>query len=110
MVGILMDNFEAWQKILSEWNKVQRMKHLNQRLYDQLGGSIIHSLDYAYENNIPLPNRDKLYELVDRAEKIIDDINVLTSTDDTASPTRNQQHFFNHADDSTEQKYLMNVC
>jgi hypothetical protein len=78
MVGIQMDNFEAWQKILSEWNKVQRMKHLNQRLYDQLGGSIIHILNYAYENNTSLPNRDKLYELVDRVEKIIGDINVLT--------------------------------
>jgi len=54
------------------------MKHLNQRLYDQLGGSIIHILNYAYENNTPLLNCDKLYELVDRVEKIIYDINVLT--------------------------------
>ena len=30
-------------------------------------------------------------------------------TDDSASPTRNQQHF-KHVDDSTEPKYLMNVC
>jgi hypothetical protein len=61
------------------------------------------------KTNIPLPNRDKMYELVDRAEKIIDDSNVLSSTDHTASPTRNQQ-YFKHADDSTEHKYLMNVC
>ena len=66
------------------------MKHLNQRLYDQLGGSIIHVLNYAYENNTPLLNCDKLYELVDRVEKIIYDINVLTL------PTSCHQHKINN--------------
>lgn len=73
-----MDNFEAWQRILSEWHNVQRMKTLNQRLYDQLGGSIIHILNYADKNGIPLPNRDTLYNLVDKAENIIDEINLLS--------------------------------
>ena len=39
---------------------------------------MIHILNYAYENNTLLLNCDKLYELVDRVEKIIYDINVLT--------------------------------
>jgi hypothetical protein len=73
-----MDEFIAWQKVLYEWNKVQRMKRLNQRLYDQLGGSIIHIMNYAKENDIPLPNKDKLYDLVDKAELIINDINKLS--------------------------------
>ena len=54
------------------------MKHLNQELYDQLGGSISHILNYAYENNTPLLDHDKLYELTDRVENNIDDINILT--------------------------------
>ena len=62
------------------------MKRLNQRLYDQLGGTIIHIFNYAKENNIPLPNKDKLYDLVNKAESIIDDINKL-SDDNISSPT-----------------------
>ena len=59
-----MNEFQAWQKILYEWNKVQRMKSLNQRLYDQLGGSIIHILNYAEKHNIPLPNRDRMHRRI----------------------------------------------
>jgi hypothetical protein len=56
----LMNKFHAWPNILIEWRKVNRMKSLNQRLYDQLGGSIIFILNYTETNNIPLPNHDIL--------------------------------------------------
>jgi hypothetical protein len=98
-----MDNFDAWQRILSEWRKVQRMKKLNQRLYDHLGGSIIYVLNYADKNNIPLLNSKTLYDLVDKAENIIDEINLLAN--EASSPTRNQ-HDYKHEDDSTEPNFL----
>ena len=41
-----MNEFQAWDKILLEWKQVNRMKGLNQQLYDQLGGTLIYILDY----------------------------------------------------------------
>jgi hypothetical protein len=65
-----MDEFQAWNKILLEWKQVNRMKRLNQQLYDQLGGSIMYILDYSKKNNIPLPNRDSLFRMIDNIHEI----------------------------------------
>lgn len=88
-----MNCFRAWEKILFEWKQVHRLKSLNQRLYDQLGGSIIHIIRYAEENKILLPNREKLYELVDKAEDIIDEINAVKLSDEDLQPSESAEDF-----------------
>jgi hypothetical protein len=60
-----LNEFEAWQKIIEEWKQVDRMKQLNQRLYDELGGALMYILDYADKNNIALPNRDRVFRMID---------------------------------------------
>jgi tyrosine-protein phosphatase YwqE len=87
-----MSSLQAWERILFEWKQVHRLKTLNQRLYDQLGGSIIHIIRYAEENNIPLPNRDKLYELVDKAENVIDEINAVKLPDESLQSDNNDKN------------------
>jgi hypothetical protein len=76
-----MNNFETWQQILFEWSQVNRDNKLNQRLYDQLGGSIIYILNYAQKNNIILPNRDNLYRLIKKADEIMNEINYVRTSD-----------------------------
>jgi hypothetical protein len=76
-----MNNFETWQQILFEWSQVNRDNKLNQRLYDQLGGSIIYILNYAQKNNIILPNRDNLYRLIKKADEIMNEINCVRTSD-----------------------------
>jgi hypothetical protein len=67
-----MNEFEAWQKIIEKWKEVDRMKILNQRLYDELGGSLMYILEYAERNNIILPNKDRLWRMVDNIHETID--------------------------------------
>jgi hypothetical protein len=55
-----MKEFQAWDKIFLEWKQVNRMKRLNQQLYDY----------YSKKNNIPLPNRDSLYRMIDNIHGI----------------------------------------
>ena len=67
-----LNEFEAWQKIIEEWKQVDRMKQLNQRLYDELGGALMYILDYADKNDITLPNRDRLYRMIDNIHNTVD--------------------------------------
>jgi hypothetical protein len=50
------------KKIIEEWKQVDRMKQLNQRLYDELDVALMFTLEYAERNNIVLPNRDSCLE------------------------------------------------
>ena len=69
-----MNEFQAWQEIIEEWKQVDKMKEMNQRLYDELGGAIIYILEYSERNNIVLPNRDRLYGLIENIHKTTDAI------------------------------------
>ncbi len=84
-----MNEFEAWQKIIEEWKQVDRMKQLNQRLYDELGGALMYILDYADKNNISLPNRDRLYRMIDNIHSTTNAIEEYH--DKINSPTNLQQ-------------------
>jgi hypothetical protein len=76
-----MNEFAGWQKVIFEWKKVQRMKKLNQELYDQLGGTFLYILQYARKNNIILPNTDSLDRMADRIHHLMDEIE--QSSDET---------------------------
>jgi hypothetical protein len=86
-----MNEFQAWERILLEWKQVHRLKTLNQRLYDQLSGSIIHLVRYAQDNNINLPNQEKLWQLIDRVEDIMDDINEVKVSDETLQSDKDRK-------------------
>ncbi|MFZ0326610.1 MAG: hypothetical protein WBP64_10055 [Nitrososphaeraceae archaeon] len=45
-----------------------------QELYDQVGGTLFFMLEYAKKNDIPLPNRDALFQMADRIHKQMDEI------------------------------------
>jgi hypothetical protein len=53
------------KKIIEEWKQVDRMKQLNQKLYDELDVASMFTLEYAERNNIVLPNRDRLFRMVE---------------------------------------------
>jgi hypothetical protein len=61
-----MNEFQAWNEIVEEWKKVDRLRRLNQEFYDQLGDTFFFLLKYAEKNNIPLPNKQALYSMIDR--------------------------------------------
>jgi hypothetical protein len=69
-----MNDFEAWEKIIAEWKEVNRIKRLNQELYDLLGGSIVYLSEYAKKNNITLPNKDEINRMAGRIHILIDKI------------------------------------
>ena len=70
----MMNDFDAWSKILEEWEQVDKMKKLNQDLYDQLNGSILYLLEYSDKNNIILPNRERLLKLIENIHFITNNI------------------------------------
>src|SRR6266540_6909647 len=61
-----MNEIQAWQEIIEEWKKVDRLRRLNQEFYDQLGDTFFFLLKYAEKNNIALPNKMGLYGMIDR--------------------------------------------
>jgi hypothetical protein len=70
-----MNDFEAWQRIIEEWKKVDKMQNLNQRLYDELGGAIQYILEYSKRNDIVLPNRIRLFRMMENYHRTTDAIN-----------------------------------
>jgi hypothetical protein len=89
-----LNEFDAWNKIMLEWREVNRMKQLNQELYDLLGGALLFTISYTKKHNIPLPDMDTMTH---RVHEIIEEIN---------PPTKNQQPKAT-PDDSTKQIHLI---
>jgi hypothetical protein len=69
-----MNDFEAWSKVIKKWNEVNRMKRLNQELYDILTGSIFYISEYAKKNDITLPNKNEINRMVGRIHILMDKI------------------------------------
>jgi hypothetical protein len=69
-----MNDFEAWEKIIQKWKEVNRMKRLNQELYDLLGGAITYIGEYAKKNNITLPNKNEINRMAGRIHILMDKI------------------------------------
>lgn len=75
-----MNDFEAWQKIIGEWKEVNRMKKLNQELYDLLGGAIVYIDEYAKKNKITLPNKDAINRMAGRIHILMNEIDKSNQT------------------------------
>ncbi len=68
------------------------MKQLNQRLYDELGGALMYILDYAERNNIVLPNRERLYRMIDNVHNTTNAIREYHGKiNNNSLPTESQQ-------------------
>jgi uncharacterized membrane-anchored protein len=63
------------KKIIEEWKQVDRMKQLNQRLYDELDVALMFILEYAERNNFVLPNSDRLFRMVENIHNTTNAIN-----------------------------------
>lgn len=69
-----MNDFEAWEKIIQKWKEVNRMKRLNQELYDLLAGSISYIDEYSKKNNITLQNKNEINRMIGRIHILMDKI------------------------------------
>ena len=76
------------KKIIEEWKQVDRMKQLNQRLYDELDVALMFTFEYAERNNIVLSNRDRLFRMV---ENIHNTTNAMSITVKSTTTTRYQR-------------------
>lgn len=69
-----MNDFEAWEKIINKWKEVNRMKRLNQELYDLLAGAVTYLDEYSKKNNITLPNKNEINRMFGRIHILMDKI------------------------------------
>ncbi|KAA2283865.1 hypothetical protein [Candidatus Nitrosocosmicus sp. SS] len=93
-------DFEAWQEILEKWKQVNRMQDLNQRLYDELGSAIIYILEYSKRNDVVLPNRERLWKLVENIHEITGRVNRYRGEINNLPPKT--KHPFSTPDEETE--------
>ena len=58
--------------ILEQYKDALRLKNLNQELYNHLCASIFYLVKYSQKYNIPLPKREALLGMIEKADFIID--------------------------------------
>jgi hypothetical protein len=94
-----MNEIEAWYEILKSWEKVKRMKKLNQELYDILFGAIGYIIEYSKKYGIPIPKKDEMERMANRIHYLMDEIE---------PPTESQQRN-KTPDKSTEPKNILKL-
>ncbi|MFZ0510782.1 MAG: hypothetical protein WAM14_04175, partial [Candidatus Nitrosopolaris sp.] len=84
-----MNEIEAWYEILHSWEKVRRMKRLNQDLYDEITSALGQIIRYCKTDDIPIPYLSKLEAIFERIHFMMDEIEPPIS-DDRIQPTKNK--------------------
>jgi hypothetical protein len=70
---IFMDNTDhVMTAAYQELKDAMQFKRVNEELLEYLSSSIRWLLHYSKKNNIPLPEKDKIHKIVDRAMAIAD--------------------------------------
>jgi hypothetical protein len=69
-----MNEIEAWREILNSWEKVKRMKKLNQDLYDEITSALGQIIRYCKTNDIPIPHLSKLETIFGRIHILMEEI------------------------------------
>ena len=69
-----MDEYRLMQDSLNTLRYALSIKRLSEELYDHLCDSIIYLIKYSEKNNMVLPNRSSLLELVNKSRYYIDTI------------------------------------
>lgn len=65
---------------MEELREALKLKEINEELLDQLGASLRWLMHYSSKYNIPLPEKDKMSDFIDRTMAIADKMESLTAT------------------------------
>lgn len=91
MKSINKDSIESMKlATFQELQDALKIKRINDELLEFLTSSLWWLLHYSRKNSLPLPEKDRIIDILDRVMKIADKL-----------PTQNQ-HDFKHSEDSTE--------
>jgi hypothetical protein len=98
MKSINKDNAELMKlAAFQELQDALKIKRVNDELLEFLTSSLRWLMHYSQKNNLPLPEKDRMIDTLDRIMAISGKL--------PPSPTRNQ-HDFEHSEDSTEPNIL----
>jgi hypothetical protein len=96
----IMDEYRIMQDSLNTMRYALTIKRLSEELYEHLCDSILYLIRYSEKNNMVLPNRSSLLDLVEKSRMRIDIIkntqlpyHILdkgTSSDEHIQATKNQ--------------------
>ncbi len=70
----MTSDVDLLRQAVNEYEKAVRVKNMNQELYDHLLGSIVYLLKYSEKYNVPLPQKDELCRMLNRAQSLIEGI------------------------------------
>jgi hypothetical protein len=79
-------------------DKAIEIKKMNERLFEQLTGSLYYICKYAEKDNLPLPEKELAYDMIKRCQHQFE--NIIESV----SPPKNK-HPFSTPDDETEPSF-----
>lgn len=117
-----MNEVDVLKIALSELDKAKKLKQMNIELWNLLMGSIYYIFKYSEKNNISLPQRNNIFEMIKRCETKFNDINNFSDRDYSPTesqhfnlPTENQQFSLNTEneqrnktpDEKTEPNFLI---
>jgi hypothetical protein len=108
----MTNDIDVLRMATMEYDKAIKIKRINERLFEQLIGSLYYICKYAGRNNISLPNKTNIFEMVkscgDEFNNIAESVSSKLPTENKHyySPTESQQR--NKAtDEETEPKVLI---
>src|SRR5437899_11959165 len=70
----MTDDVAILRKALSKYEDALRMKNMNRELLQHLTDSVFYLIKHAEKYNLPLPKKDELIRMVDKANFLIDQI------------------------------------
>jgi hypothetical protein len=87
---------------MEELRGALKLKEINEELLDQLASGLRWLLHYSSRYNIPLPEKDKISDLIDRSMAIADKMEPLTATpsDELLQPNKKKE-----SDDNETEPY-----
>lgn len=97
----MTDEIDILKKTIMTYERAIKVKDINEQLYEQLMGSLYYICKYAEKYNIPLPEKEVIYDLIERCRNRFDNmVEIVTHH----SPPEFQQRK-KTPDDETEPKY-----
>jgi hypothetical protein len=88
-----MNEIEGWYEILKSWERVKRMKKLNQELYDLLFGAIAYIIEYSKKYGVPIPKKDEIKQAADRIHYLMDQIEPPIPSDEDLQDSKSAEDF-----------------
>jgi|SRR5437773_7651452 len=70
----MTDETDVLRKALTCMEDAVRMKNMNQELMQHLTGSVFYLIRYSEKHDLPLPNKEALFQMLEKANFLIDQI------------------------------------